>query len=74
MSCYYEAVKPFREVSVYSHWNYGLVTELVEEDTRRALGTNIKEKILETLGMRRTTLRSSNVDHIAPAYVIDDLH
>jgi CubicO group peptidase (beta-lactamase class C family) len=36
MTCCLDAVKPFREAFVYSQWNYGLGTEIVENAT----GTN----------------------------------
>ena len=72
MTCYLDAVRPFREAFVYSQWNYALVTELVEEVTGKSLGTNIRERILDPLGMRRTTLGTPTGDNIASAYVSGD--
>lgn len=68
MTCYLDAVKPFREAFVYSQWNYALVTELVEKVTGKSLGTNIRDRILEPLGMSRTTLGNPDGDNIASAY------
>lgn len=50
------AVKPFRKKFVYSGWNYGLVTEVVETVTGMTLGRFIDESFLKPLGMQRTTL------------------
>jgi CubicO group peptidase (beta-lactamase class C family) len=65
-----EAVKPFREKFFYTQWNYGLVTEVVEAVTGKTLGSYIKEKILDPMEMRRTTLGKTKGENIAVGHAI----
>ena len=65
ITTYFEAVRPFREKFVYSQWNYGLVTEVVEAVVGKTLGTYLQEKILEPMKMYRTTLGTTEGENIA---------
>ena len=65
-----EAVRPFREVFSYSQWNYGLVTEVIEAVTGMTVGTYIKDKILDPLSMRRTTLEKPDDDNVAVGHAV----
>ena len=68
LTTFLEAVKPFRERFLYSQWNYGLVTEVVEAVTGTTLGLYIKYNILEPLGMRRTTLGIPDDENVAAGH------
>ena len=72
VACDLEAVKPFREAFVYSNWNYGLITELVEAVTREPFSKCVEEVILKPLGMWRTTLNPPKVDNVASIHAIRD--
>ena len=65
-----EAVKPFREKFQYSQWNYGLVTEVVEAVTGMTVGSYIKDKILDPLSMRRTTLGKPDDENVAVGHAV----
>ena len=65
------AVKPFRKRFVYSGWNYGLATEIVEVVTGTTLGQFIDERFLKPLGMHRTTLaRTEGYENVAVGYAL----
>lgn len=70
MSCFMPVVRPFRETFVYSNWNYGLLTEVVEKVTEKNLGVLIKEKILDPLAMKRTTLGIPNGENVAYPHAV----
>ena len=65
-----EAVRPFREKFLYSQWNYGLVTEVVEAVTGTTLGSYIKDNILDPLSMHRTTLGKPGEANVAIGHAI----
>ena len=65
LTTFLEAVRPFREKFLYSQWNYGLVTEVVEAVTGMTLGSYIKDNILDPLSMRRTTLGNPDDENVA---------
>ena len=65
LTTFLEAVRPFREKFLYSQWNYGLVTEVVEAVTGMTLGSYIKDNILDPLSMRRTTLGKPGDENVA---------
>ena len=65
LTTFFEAVRPFREKFLYSQWNYGLVTDIVEAVTGTTLGLFIKENILDPLSMRRTTLGKPDDENVA---------
>ena len=65
LTTFLEAVKPFREKFLYSQWNYGLVTEVVEAVTGTTIGLYIKHNILDPLAMRRTTLGIPDDENVA---------
>ena len=65
LTTFLEAVKPFREKFLYSQWNYGLVTEVIETVTGKTLGSYIKDNVLDPLSMRRTTLGKPDDENVA---------
>ena len=67
---FFEAVRPFREKFLYSQWNYGLVTEVIEAVTGMTVGSYIKDKILDPLSMRRTTLRKPDDENVAVGHAV----
>ena len=69
---FFPAVRPFRERLVYSQWNYGLATEVVEAVTGKTLGAYIRQKILFPMGMHRTTLGKTDGENVASGHAIDD--
>jgi CubicO group peptidase (beta-lactamase class C family) len=58
-----DVVAPFRELFVYSQWNYGLVTDIVEAVTGRSFATVVQEQFLDHLRMNRTTFASIQGDN-----------
>jgi CubicO group peptidase (beta-lactamase class C family) len=70
ITTYLEAIRPFRERFLYSQWNYGLVTEVVESVIGKTLGTYIKERILDPMNMHRTTLGKPEGENISPGHAI----
>ncbi|KAI4123827.1 MAG: hypothetical protein LQ338_005087 [Usnochroma carphineum] len=71
-ACQLDAVKPFRDSFVYSQWNYALVTEIIERTTNQSFGTYVKAKLLEPLGLERTSFMRQEGDNIAVPYAISD--
>ena len=70
LTTFLEAVRPFREKFLYSQWNYGLVTEVVEAVTGTTLGSYIKDTILDPLSMGRTTLSKPDDENVAVGHAI----
>ena len=70
LTTFLEAVRPFREKFLYSQWNYGLVTEVVEAVTGMTLGSYIKDNILDPLSMRRTTLGKPDDENVAVGHAV----
>ncbi|KAF2797964.1 beta-lactamase/transpeptidase-like protein [Melanomma pulvis-pyrius CBS 109.77] len=62
-ACSLNAVAPFREQFIYSQWNYGLITDVVEEVTGNSFGTFVERTLLGRLKMDRTifdTIQNEN--------------
>jgi CubicO group peptidase (beta-lactamase class C family) len=72
IACDLDAVKPFRKAFVYSNFNYGLITEVVETVTQKPFSRCVNEIILKPLGMQRTTLNPPSVDNVARVHGIHD--
>ena len=71
-ACHLAAIKPFRDSFFYSQWNYALVTEIVERVTSQSFGSYVQEKILNPLGMQRTSFMRQEGENTALPYAVDD--
>ncbi|KAG8531951.1 uncharacterized protein KY384_003587 [Bacidia gigantensis] len=70
--CQMGTMKPLRDSFVYSQWNYALVTEIVEKVTGKSFGRCVKDRILDPLGMDRTTFNPEEGDNVALPYALLD--
>ena len=70
LTTFLEAIRPFREKFLYSQWNYGLVTEVVESVTGITLGLCIEDDILDPLSLHRTTLGKPGDENVAVGHAI----
>ena len=69
-ACFLDLVKPFRSSFVYGNWTYDLVSEAVERATGKLFGTFVKERLLDPLGMQRTTSDTPRNENTAPLYAV----
>lgn len=69
-SCLVPAVKPFRKSFVYGNWNYAIVTELLERVTGKGFNELVNERILEPLGMNRTTYKLPEDDNMCSSHAV----
>lgn len=70
MSCFIDIVRPFRKAFVYSNWNYGLVTEVIEKVTKKNFGLFIKERFLDPLAMQRSTIGIPDDENLAATHAV----
>jgi CubicO group peptidase (beta-lactamase class C family) len=68
-ACYIDAVTPFRKKFIYSQWNHGILTDLVEEVTGKSFGTCAREILLNRMKMTRTTF-----DHVDGGENVSSAH
>ncbi|EHL01514.1 putative protein fmtA [Glarea lozoyensis 74030] len=71
-SCDIQAVRPFRKRFLYTNWNYALATAIIEKVTGKTFGEFVKERLLDPLDLRRTTLGDPGTDNVAMAHAIYD--
>ena len=69
-ACHLDVIKNFRESFVYSQWNYALVTEICERVTGMRFGQHVHNKILDPLGMSRTTFMPERGENVAVPHVV----
>lgn len=67
---YIEAVRPFHKSWVYSNWNYGLITEVIENVTGKNFNCVVAERLLQPMQMSRTTFGDPENDNVASAHAI----
>ncbi|KAL9005176.1 MAG: hypothetical protein Q9188_002050, partial [Gyalolechia gomerana] len=70
LTTFLEPVRPFRKRFLYSQWNYGLATEIIETVTGMSLGIYIQDHILKPLRMCRTTLGKPEGENVAIGYAL----
>lgn len=70
MSCSLDAVKPFRKSFIYSHWNYGLITEVVEKMTGKPFSECMETMIFKPLNMHRSTMNVPTVENVSGVHAI----
>ncbi|ORX97752.1 beta-lactamase/transpeptidase-like protein [Clohesyomyces aquaticus] len=67
-----QAAQSFRRSFIYSPWNYILIQAVIESATGMSFGEAMKEKILEPLGLRKTTMEDAKGPNIAYPHAVHD--
>ncbi|KAL4900759.1 beta-lactamase/transpeptidase-like protein [Aspergillus multicolor] len=70
------SVQPFRSAAAPSNWNFALAGEVVEFVTGESWADTVKSRLLDPLGLTRTTFwadNKKNIDNLAKPYLaLDD--
>jgi CubicO group peptidase (beta-lactamase class C family) len=64
--------KPFRSTMQYNNLGYAITSAIVERQTGKSLSSNMKERILDPLGMTRTgfQISQSSLNNVAKTYTV----
>jgi CubicO group peptidase (beta-lactamase class C family) len=63
-----DPVTPFRSTFMYAAWNYVLIQAIAEKVTGEPFGTMVDRKILQPLGMKRSTFEAPSSSNIMSAH------
>jgi CubicO group peptidase (beta-lactamase class C family) len=72
----FKSVRSLRTSYGYNNWNYAVLGEVIERLTGQPYGNYVKNKILEPLGLHRTSashIFDSDTNRALPYAVLDDL-
>lgn len=69
-ACFLDLVKSFQSSFVYENWTYDLISEIIKRATTKSFDAFVKEKLLDSLNMHRTTFDMLENENITSPHVV----